>query len=106
MREDGVLSLMDALGKMTINPARRMEPYVPAMLAKGRLSVGADADITVFDAASVRDQSTYANPNVPSEGIRYVLVSGVLVVERGELVTGVAPGRAVRAANRATDLTP
>lgn len=97
VREEGVLTLMDALRRMTIEPARRLAGYVPAMETKGRLSVGADADITILDAATVIDRSTYTNPTVPSEGIPYVLVNGVLVVEGSELVADARPGRAVRA---------
>ncbi len=97
VRQEGVLTLMDALRRMTIEPARRLEEYVPAMKTKGRLSVGADADITIFDAATVIDRSTYTNPTLPSEGILYVLVNGVLVVERGELVPNARPGRGIKA---------
>jgi N-acyl-D-aspartate/D-glutamate deacylase len=97
VREKGALTLMDALRKMTIDPARRLEGYVPAMQAKGRLSLGADADIVLFDPESVIDRSTYSNPSLPSDGIQYVLINGIVVVERGELVPNVAPGRAIRA---------
>ena len=97
VREDSVLTLMDALRRMTIEPARRLEGYVPVMEKKGRLSVGADADITIFDPATVIDRSTYMNPTLPSAGIPYVLVNGVLVVENGELVPNARPGRGIKA---------
>ena len=97
VRDEGALTLMEALRKMTIEPARRLAGYVPAMQKKGRLSVGADADITIFDSEAVMDRSTYTRPDVPSEGIAYVLVNGVLVVESGELVPDTRPGRAIRA---------
>jgi len=58
--------------------------------------VGADADITVFDAGRVIDKATFEKPAVYSEGIEYVLVGGVAVVKGGELVAGVAPGRGVK----------
>ena len=96
VREEGVLTLMEALHRMTIAPARRLEPYVPALARKGRLQEGADADLTLFDAATVLDQATYMDPMLPSEGIPFVLVNGVLVVDGGELVSEVRPGRAVR----------
>jgi predicted amidohydrolase len=97
VREAGSLSLMEALRKMTLMPARRLEARVPAMAAKGRIRVGADADVTIFDMARVADRSTYRAPTAPPEGIRYVLVGGVPVVSEGALVPGVFPGRAVRA---------
>lgn len=96
VREKGTLSLMDALRKMTIEPARRLEGYVPAMANKGRIRIGADADVTIFDPAVVIDRSTYTNPSLTSEGIPFVLVNGVLVVDDGEFMTNVRPGRAVR----------
>ena len=68
------------------------------MRRKGRLSAGADADIVVFDLATVRERATYTEPAQTSLGIRYVLVNGVLVVDKGALVEGVAPGRAIRGA--------
>lgn len=97
VRQQSALTLMDALRKMTIEPARRLEARVPGMRNKGRVRVGADADITVFDPETVIDRSTYMDATIPSAGIEYVLVNGVLVVEGGELVDGVRPGQAVRA---------
>jgi len=89
--------LMDAIRKMTLMPAQRLEPRVPAMRQKGRLRVGADADITIFDARKVLDRSTYREPSLAPVGIQYVIVNGVSVVANGQAVEGVAPGRAVRA---------
>ena len=97
VREEGVLTLMEALQKMTIEPARRLEGYVAIMKSKGRLEVSADADITIFDATTVIDRSTYTDPTIPSEGIEFVLVNGVVVVDDGELVTDVKPGRPIKA---------
>ncbi len=95
VREQGVVDLMDALRRMSLEPARRLEARVPSMRDKGRIRVGADADITVFDPASVIDRSTYMDATITSEGIESVLVNGVLVVDGGELVQGARPGRAV-----------
>jgi N-acyl-D-aspartate/D-glutamate deacylase len=97
VREGRSLSLMDAVRKMTLMPAQRLEARVPAMRSKGRVRVGADADLTLFDAARVIDRATYRQPTLPPEGIRHVLVNGVLVVRDGKLVPNVAPGRPVRA---------
>ena len=86
---------MDALRKMTIEPARRLERYAPVMNSKGRLSVGSDADITIFDVATDIDQATYADPNLPSAGIEYVLINGV-VVDGGEFLPDIRHGRGIR----------
>ncbi|MBA2671122.1 MAG: amidohydrolase family protein [Gemmatimonadetes bacterium] len=97
VREEGVLTLMDALRRMTLKPAQRLEARAPAMRNKGRIRVGADADITIFDTATILDRATYAEPLRPSAGIRHVLVDGVLVVSDGQLNNDVAPGRPIRA---------
>lgn len=94
VREQKVLTLMDGLRKMTIDPAKRLEPVAPAMKRKGRLKVGADADITVFDAAEVLDMATFEKLSF-SKGIEHVLVNGVAVVRHGQTVPGVMPGQAV-----------
>jgi N-acyl-D-aspartate/D-glutamate deacylase len=91
VREQHALSLMDALRKMSLSPAERL-----GIQSKGRLQVGADADITVFDAERVIDKATFENPAQYSEGIPFVLVNGTLVVRDGKLVEGVAPGRGMR----------
>lgn len=95
VREQRALALVDALRKMTIMPARRLEKLIPAMQRKGRLAVGADADITVFDPERVIDQATYEKPAAASSGIRHVLVAGIPVVRDGQL-QDVLPGRPVR----------
>jgi dihydroorotase len=97
VREAHSLSLMDAIRKMTLMPAQRLEARVPAMRQKGRLRVGADADITIFDPATVVDRSTYREPSLSPVGIEHVIVNGVSVVANRRAVEGVAPGRAVRA---------
>lgn len=96
VRDEGVLTLMDALRKMTVMPARRLEAVVPAMSRKGRIRVGADADLTIFNPATVQDRATFADPAQPSSGIPHVVVGGQLVVRDGALVEGVMPGRAIR----------
>jgi len=98
VREGGAhsLSLMDAIRKMTLMPAQRLEARVPAMRQKGRLRVGADADITIFDASKVMDRSTYREPSLSPVGIQHVIVNGVSVVANGQAVEGVTPGKAVR----------
>jgi len=97
VREEKALDLMTALRKMTLMPAQRLEARAPAFKQKGRIKVGADADVTVFDPNAVRDRATYQKANEPSEGILFVLVNGVPVVRGGKLVEDVFPGKAARA---------
>jgi dihydroorotase len=97
VREEKALDLMTALRKMTLMPAQRLEKRAPVFKGKGRIRVGSDADITVFDANRVIDKATYEEPLQYSEGIEFVLVNGVPVVKDGRLVEAVFPGRAARA---------
>jgi N-acyl-D-aspartate/D-glutamate deacylase len=91
VREQHALSLMDAIRKMSLVPAERLK-----LETKGRIRVGADADITIFDPARITDRATFENPAQYSDGIPYVLVNGVPVVRNGQLVETAAPGRGIR----------
>ncbi len=96
VRELHTLTLMDALRKITIEPARRMEHRVSAMASKGRLQVGADADIVLFDPATIIDHATYREPTLSPSGLRDVVVNGVIVVRDGAVMPSTFPGRGVR----------
>jgi N-acyl-D-amino-acid deacylase len=76
---------------MTSAPADRLGIHT-----KGRIAVGADADLAAFDAARVIDRATFENAAQYAAGMVYVLVNGVPVVRNGSLVEGVAPGRGLR----------
>ena len=91
VREQHVIPLMDALRKMSLLPAERL-----GIQTKGRLQVGADADIAVFDPDRVIDKATFENPAQYSEGIPFVLVNGTFAVRDGKVQEGVAPGRGLR----------
>ena len=97
VRDEKVLDLTTALRKMTLMPAQRLEKRAPVFKGKGRIRVGADADITIFDPARVIDKATFDDPLQYSDGIPFVLVNGVVVVKDSQLVDGVRPGRAARA---------
>jgi dihydroorotase len=97
-RDKKGLSLMDTLRKMTLKPAERLAGAAPQMKKKGRIQIGADADITVFNSETILDLSTYEKGDLPSRGIAHVLVGGTFVVRDSKLVEGVFPGRAIRSA--------
>ncbi|MBV8070123.1 MAG: amidohydrolase family protein [Acidobacteriaceae bacterium] len=91
VREQHALTLMQAIRKMSFEPAERLaDPH------KGRIEAGADADITVFDPVHVIDRATYENPAQYSEGIPYVIVNGTIVVRNSEIQRGVSPGHGLR----------
>lgn len=94
VRDEGVLTLPDAVRKMTSLPAEHLRLY-----DRGRIAVGYAADIAIFDAARVRDRSTWTDPNALSEGVVHVLVNGVPVL-RDEKMTGEKPGKLVKRQSR------
>ena len=96
VREMQVTTLMEALRRMTLLPAKRLEAIAPEMKNKGRIKVGADADVTIFDPATVKDTGTYETGPRFAVGIPYVIVNGVPVVSQGATVAGAFPGRAVQ----------
>jgi len=98
VRERGVLTLIDGLAKMTSLPTRRVEAMIPAMQRKGRLQRGADADITIFDPATVIDQATVDAPGTPALGIEHVFVGGRRVIADGEARRSVFPGQPLTSA--------
>jgi len=98
VREAKTMTLMEALRKMTLMPAQRLEKRVAMMKNKGRIRLSADADLTIFDPERVIDRSSFDEPAQYSEGIKHVLVNGRVVVKDGQLQSGVWPGRAIRAA--------
>jgi N-acyl-D-aspartate/D-glutamate deacylase len=96
VREEQLISLMDALAKMTIMPARRLQEQAPAMRTKGRMQMGADADITIFDPATVIDKATVTNPAQESVGIEWVLVMGRVAKDPRGLHRDVMAGQAIK----------
>jgi dihydroorotase/N-acyl-D-amino-acid deacylase len=92
VREDKSLTLEDAIRKFSSLPAQRMR-----LTDRGVLKEGMWADVVVFDPATVRDLATFENPNQLSEGMDYVMVNGVPVIENG-MMTGKLPGEVLRGA--------
>jgi N-acyl-D-aspartate/D-glutamate deacylase len=87
VRDEGLLTLEEAVRKMTSWPATRMR-----LERRGVIREGAWADITIFDLARVQDRATYDEPFLFPEGIELVLVNGVVVIEDGGTHTGARPG--------------
>ncbi len=92
VREEKVLTLEDAIRKFSALPAQRMR-----LTDRGVLKAGMWADVVIFDPATVRDRATFDNPNQLSEGMEYVLVNGVPVIDQGKM-TGALPGKVLRGA--------
>lgn len=90
VREQGACDLRTALARTSTNAASFL-----GLEKKGRVQVGCDADLTIFDAAKIIDKSTFADPGQPSAGIPYVLVNGVLAVDGGEY-TGATAGKIIK----------
>ncbi len=97
VRERGTLPLMEAIRRMTLLPAQTLATRAPAFRKKGRLSVGADADIVIFDPARVRDRSTVEHPELMSEGVSWVIVGGRIALDPRGPRRGVLAGRPIRA---------
>ena len=87
VREEKLLTLEDAIRKFTSLPAGRMR-----FGDRGVLKAGMWADVVVFDPETVRDLATFDRPNQLSEGMRFVLVNGVPVIEEGKM-TNALPGK-------------
>lgn len=95
VRDGGTMPLMEGLRKVTLMPAQRLELVSPQMRRKGRVQIGSDADLTIFDPNRILDTATFEADLSYSTGVEYVLVNGVFVVRDGALVEGVFPGRPV-----------
>ncbi|MGI9517321.1 MAG: amidohydrolase family protein, partial [Pirellulaceae bacterium] len=98
-REQNLMPLMLAISKMTWQYAQFLQDNgVPQMAFKGRMQVGCDADITIFDPATVRDNSSLdqGKNSMPSTGIPYVIVNGTIVVQDSQVLKGVYAGKPIR----------
>ena len=95
VREEKVIDLMTAIEKMTLLPAKRLENIAPSMRFKGRIQVGADADITIFNPETIIDKATFEKGLEFSAGIEHVMVNGTLMLKNGKTVSNVYAGQPV-----------
>lgn len=96
VRERKMTSLPDAIRRCSLRPAQILESSVPQMKKKGRLQVGADADIIVFDPATIQDKGTFVAPAQLSVGFRHVVVNGVPIIVDTSRIASARPGKPVR----------
>ncbi len=96
VRERKLLSLLDAIERISYGPAKILQVSAPQMKKKGRIQAGVDADIVIFDLDTVADRATYAKPAQTSAGFHHVIVNGTVLVEDGNLKTDVMPGQPIR----------
>lgn len=97
VREQKLIPLMTAVAKSSYLLAKFLEECgVPQMAFKGRIQMGADADITIFNPDTITDNATREHGALPSSGIPYVIVNGVPVVKDSVVIEGVYPGKPIR----------
>lgn len=96
VRERGAISLSDAIAKCTLIPTQILAESVPQILKKGRIQVGCDADIVVFDPSTIQDRATFVEPAQTSVGFRHVVVNGTPIIEDASRNGDALPGRPVR----------
>jgi len=92
---EGELSLLDAVTKMTLLPAKILQNMAPNFGNKGHLGIGADADIAIIDPESVKDRATYLAPMQTSRGVSWLLVKGQPVIANRIFQEVLRPGRIV-----------
>lgn len=95
-RELDLLPLTDAIGRCTLRPAQILQSIAPQFAKKGRVQVGADADLVVFDLDTISDRATYSDPAQVSAGVDQLLVNGEFVIRDRVLLPDALPGRAMK----------
>lgn len=100
VRDEGAIDMMTALSKMTLQPAKLLERAAPVFRLKGRLQIGMDADITIFDPQTIRANTSYLDPHQASTGVQYLLVGGKVVIADGAINSQTYPGQFLHATPR------
>jgi N-acyl-D-aspartate/D-glutamate deacylase len=93
VREEKLLTLLEAINKMTYLPAKRMESIAPVFSKKGRIAIGAHADLVIFDADKIQAHGTYEEPYQASTGINHIFIGGIPVIQNGEVVGNTFVGK-------------
>ena len=96
VREDQLLDWPEAIAKVSLIPAKLFDGQVPAMERKGRLQVGMDADITVFDPDTISDRATIEAPSLKTEGVEFLIVNGQILINDGEMDISLLPGQPIK----------
>jgi hypothetical protein len=96
VREQGALTLMQAIANSSYVPAKELGQHIPQFKTKGRLQVGMDADITIFDPKTVKANANWDNVAALNDGFYYTIVNGVFILKDGKIVTDVLPGKQIR----------
>lgn len=96
VREKKILSLAEAIKKMTLMPAQLLEKVIPEMKKRGRIQVGCKSDLVIFDPKKIIDKATYENGCVKSTGVKYLLINGKVLIKNGVLIPNQFPGKAVK----------
>jgi N-acyl-D-aspartate/D-glutamate deacylase len=92
-RNEGILNLNEALARTSLHQARWLEKFAPKFRLKGRIQIGMDADLVVFDPRKIAAQATYGKPYEAPIGMAYVIVAGQPIVRKGELAPSVLAGK-------------
>lgn len=96
VREEKLISLPEAIEKMTLMPAKVLEKAAPEMKLRGRIQKGCFADLILFDPKKVKNNATYENGFSNSTGMEYVWVNGKPLISKGVMQSGIFPGKAIK----------
>jgi N-acyl-D-glutamate deacylase len=96
VQKEKAMTITEFVRRASLLPANLVAIATPDAKRKGRLQVGMDADVVIFDLDRIKVRATYENPRTPSSGMCYVMVGGQFIISDGKLLTDVRPGRPLR----------